>query len=224
MIKKYIMIISAILVMLMFTSTSSASVLFSKISIYERIQEKSIFKKALEKITKTVAQKGSIVQVDSDENDEDLEDADAPNQDVLLPETIDVVGEVTPDNGNEPVIEEDELEDTPTIDVDGEEGVTLNDEITVDTNGEVGTTGVTTVDQDGTEGITLKRIIEIFTEKNGMSGTVLQKVVERTFAPGTTESDGVAENVVDTVVVVEGSAGVSASSYTSNNVVVSDND
>ena len=51
MIKKYMILICAILVIIIFTSTSNASFLFSKGGIYERFQERLAFKKILDRIS-----------------------------------------------------------------------------------------------------------------------------------------------------------------------------
>ena len=211
MIKKYVLVPAVLLIILLFTSTSTASLLSSKQSIYERFQENSVFGNLLEKISQIVSYNDNNMAIEADSDDEDdLMDSDGPEEDVLLPEeTVNVDGEITPDDGNELVVEDGDLGDNPTIDIDGKEGATLNDEVTVETDGE--------------EGRTLVRIIDIITENNEKIGAMLQKVVERTFAPGTTESEGVAENIVDTVVVVEGSE-VTAENSIVENVVVTVNE
>jgi len=178
MIKKYIILISAILVILMLASTSSASFLFSKGEIYERLQESSIFRNALDRVSQIISHDDSSV-------------------------SIDIIGEVTPDNRDAVVVEENDLGETTTVDVNGEEGATLNDVVIVDENGEEGATNEITVDEDGENGRTIERVIDIITENNVVIGTVLQRIIERTFAPGTTESSGVTENIVDNVVVTD---------------------
>lgn len=210
MIKKYVVIMSLILVILMFTSIGSASFLSSRTKIYERFQENSIFRKVLDRLTQSISQNSNIASINTGENDEDddLIDQDGPDEDVLLPDVIDVVGEVTPDNGDEVVTEEDDLGETPTIDINGPEGTTLNDE--------------PTVNQDGENGRTLERVIEIVTENNEIFGAMLEKVVERTFAPGTTESNGIAEAIIDTVVVVGESTGTAGSTIADNVVLTAD--
>ena len=219
MIKKYIMLISAIFVILILTSTGNASFLSLDGDATEESQENSIFKRVFERISQIISYKNSrISSNDEDAQNDDLTDPDVLEEDLLLQETIDVIGEITPDNGNEEVTEQENLDGNPTIDIDGEEGTTLNDELIIDEDGEVGVTDIITLDQDGTEGRTLERIIEIFTENK----KDIEKIVERTFALGTTMSEGIAENIVDTVVVVGESVGV-VESYISNNVVVTDN-
>lgn len=217
MIKKYVTILAILLAILMFTSTSTASFLSLKGKIYERLQENSAFKKVLERISQIVSYNDNIASTDADKDDEDEEDDDLMDtddpleEDILLPKIWNLVGEKTPDDGNEPV---DDSEETAVIDVqDDKDETTQQDELTVDLdgnkeaiNGEAIDKGEWTVEHDG-EGGTLDRFVKIFTERNVKLGAMLQRVVERTFAPGTTESDGVAENIVDTVVVAGGSLG-----------------
>jgi len=212
MMKKYVILLSAILVILMFASTSSASFSFLNSGICERLQENPVFRNVLLRISQIVAN-----------SDNDLMNSDGQTENVILQETTDVDGEITPDNGNEVVIEEDDAGETPTIDIDGEEGATLNEEQTVVENGEVGTTGNITVEIDGEYGRTIERVIEIITENTVNVGTILQRVVDRIYAPGTTESDGIAENVVDTVVVVGGSGGASDNNIADTVVVTTNN-
>ena len=172
MIKKYVMIIAMLLTILIFTSTSTASFLFSKGKVYELLPENSPLK---------------IMSNDADDEDDDLVDPEGPEEDVPLPKIWNMVGEITPDDGNEPV---DDLEETTTIDADGEVGAT-QDEWVVDSDGGEGaaSNGITidegewTVDHDG-EGGTLERFV------NGIS------------SPG---SGGSAENnKVDVVVLTDG--------------------
>jgi len=202
MIKKYMILISAVLVIAIFTSTSSASLLSTKARLYEILQENTTFRRIVERISQITTSVEDSISNDADE-DIDIPESEGPEEDVLLPETIDVDGEITPDNGDEVVVEEDDSEENPTVDTNGEEGTTLNDEPTIDENGEVEATNDITVEEDGEEGRTIDRIIEVVTETNTVFGDVLQRIVERTYAPGTTESNGSAENIVDNVVVTD---------------------
>ncbi len=219
MIKKYVMLISAILVILMFTSTSSALFLFSEGKIYERLPENSLLKNILDRLSQVASDRTDSMSIDTDDDEEDEDDEeyddddpeDSLEEDVLLPETIDIVGEITPDDGNEPV---DDLEETTTIDSDGEVGATQG-EWTVDSDGDDGAAsneitideGEWTVDHDG-EGGTLERFVKIVTELNGKLGAMLERVIERTVAtdengissPG---PDGSAENNKVDVVVTD---------------------
>lgn len=210
MIKKYILVLAVLLIILLLTPTTTASLLSSKSKIFEILQENSAFGKLFGRISQFVFYK-------DDNNDEPM-NPDGPKDDVHLPKIID--GEVTPDDGNETVEYKDDFEDSPNMDTNGKEGATLNNESKVI---EDGVANETTVEKDGEKGKTLERVIEIITEYNGKLGTMLQRVVERTFAPGTTESDKVAENIVDTVVVV-GESDVSAENNISNNVILTDGD
>lgn len=208
MIKRYLLVVSVFLVIILFTSTSTASIVSSRQRILQRFQQNSVFTKILEKLSQIASSNDNSISTDSDEDeDDDIMEEDGPEENILLPKIWNMVGEITPDDGDDPVVEENDLGETPTIDIDGEEGAYLNDEPTIDINGE--------------NGRTIDRVIEIITECNEKFESVLEKVVERTFAPGTTESDGVAENIVDTV-VVEGSGGPSESNIV-DNVVLTDN-
>ena len=221
MIKRYVMLISAILVILMFTSTSSASFLFYEEKIYERLPENSPLRKILDRFSQViVSNNDNSVSIYDENDDEDYDvkyddgehDADdlgdGPIEDILLPNVLEEGFYWTPDGGNEPVVEEDNLGTPPTIDIDGEEGTTLNEDPIIDEDGEIGRT--------------LYRVIEVITEINVKIGPMLEKIVEHTYAPGTTESDGVAENIVDTVVVA-GEPGGTAENNIVDNVVVTDN-
>ena len=171
MIKKYIILISAILVIGIFTSTSSASLLSTKAGLFERLQESTIFRKIVERLSQVTTNIENSISNDADE-DNDIPESDGPEEDVLMPEKIDVDGEVTPDNGNEVATEENDPGETPTVDTNGEEGATLNDEVTVDENGEVGTANNITVEQDGETGRTLERVIEIVKEHSVIIGAM----------------------------------------------------
>jgi len=206
MIKKYIISIIAFLIIIMFTLNSTASIFSSNEGIYKKVQQISSVRKIIERISQIISYNDNSVSIGTE--DDDLIDSDSPGEDVLLPDIIDVVGEITPDNGNELVIDEDTLEDSPTIDMDGEEGAMLNEEPVIDEDGEIGRT--------------FTRIIEILTEVNGGVGTMLEQIVEHTYASGTIESNGVVENIVDTVVVVGGSGGTAENNVV-DNVVVTDN-
>jgi len=208
MIKKYLMLISIIFVIALFTSTSSASYLFLKGEIYEKLKEKSTFRNALERIPNIISKVEKIELIDSDESDEDndLIELDSPKKEPvyteILKETIDIIGELTPDNGNEAVVEENYLGETTTVDINGEEGTTLNDAVIVDENEKVEDTSKITVEKDGQTGRILEKVIEI-TQSNVVIGKLLQTVVEHTtYASGTTDSSGIVENIVDNVVVI----------------------
>ncbi len=209
MIKKYILFVTAYIILIMFSSTTTASILTSNEGIYGRLQQISSFKNFIDRISQIIKYNHNSVSINNDENveGEDLIDSDGPEEDVLLPNIVDVVGEITPDNEDEPVVEEDNLEMPPTIDIDGEEGATLNEDPIIDEEGEIGRT--------------LDRVIEVITEINVKIGSMLEKIVEHTYASGTTESDGIVENIVDTVVVV-GESGGTAENIIADNVVVTD--
>jgi len=232
MIKKYTLLITAILVILMFTSTSTASFLFSEGIFYERLPENSPLKPILDRLYQVAYNNDDDVALDADGEDDETDDEDdgeeddgeyddeidpddGPEEDVLLPKIWNMVGEKTPDDGNELV---DDSEETTTIDSDCEVGAT-QDEWTVDLDGDGGAASneITTSDyiaegewtvEAGTTTVKLERFVKIVTELNGNLGAFLQRVIERTVAtdengissPG---SGGSAENnIVD--VVVEG--------------------
>ena len=162
---------------------------------------------------------GDDCEYDDGEHDDEI-DPDGPNKkgvDNLLPKIWEVGFYWTPDGGNEPVVEPSNTIDTPDGYEDGvssgdgtidyPDGAT-QDEWTVDSDGDEGATNeIITIDEDGTEDVTIEQLIEVTTSCNVEIGTMLQRVVEHTYAPGTTESTGVAENIVDTVVVAGGSVG-----------------
>ena len=210
MIKKYVILISAILAIAIFISTSSASILSTREKMLERIHENAFLNRAYER----------ILQISS--NNDNSVDSGSSREGNSLQETIDIDGNVTPDNGNKVVVEENDLGDNTTIDINGKEGTTLNDKPIVDENGEVGITNGIIVKEEGENGNTIDKIIEIVTEHNVVLGTALQRVVEHTFAPGTTESVGVSENIVDTVMVV-GDSGGTAENNIVHNVVLTAN-
>jgi len=223
MIKKYVMIVSAILVIFMFTSTSSASFLFSKGKIYEMLSENSPLKNILNRLNRVVynSDDASLDEEDDETNDEDdgeyddgmhdeeiePDGPDKKGEDNLLPKVLEEGFYWTPDDGNEIVVEENTLEETSTIDVDGKEETTLEDK--------------PTVDETGKEDTTLERVIEIIKENNRKIGDMLQRVVEHTYAPGTT-SGGTSENIVENVVVAGETIGISKS-IKEDVVVVTDN-
>jgi len=163
MIKKYVMIIAMLLAILIFTSTSTASFLFPEGKIYERLPENSPLRNILDRFSQIASDGKDSMSIDT--NDEYYDDTkDGLEKDGRLPKIWNMVGEITTDGGNEPV---DDLEDTSTVDSDGEDGL-IQDTWTVDSNGEEGTTdekimaeeegadGATrdewTVDSDGDEG------------------------------------------------------------------------
>jgi len=219
MIKKYVMIIAVLLVILMFTSTSTASFLSSKGTIYERLPENSPLKNILDRFSQVISNNNDIVSNDADEDDSEEEDdeyddeyddeidPDDPNDAGLLPKIWDMVGEKTPYEGNY-IDEGDDENITNTIDHpdDDDDGVVV-DNGTVNPDKDVNTTNGLTIDE-GEWTVKLERFVEIVMERNVKLGGMLQRVVEHTFAPGTTaESDGTAENDVVGVVVEGGSVG-----------------
>jgi len=210
------------LVVVFCVSTSTASLLSARERIYERFQEHAAFRIALERMSQISTQNGNIIILD-DAEDDDLIDSDEPDEDVLLPETINVVGEITPDNGDDVVVEEDELDEASTIDIDGLEGANLQDEQIVDENGELEVISEVTVDRDGETGRTIDRIIEIIAESNGQFGTMLQRVVKHTYASGTERSLGGAKADIAGHVVVGSASGISKNQKASV-VVVTAND
>ena len=205
-----------LLVILMFTSTSTASFLFPMGKIYEMLPENSPLKNILDRLSQVISNNNDIVSNDADEEDDDetddedddMMDTDDPlEEDVLLPETIDIVGEITPHEGN--YIDEDDDENiTNTIDhPDGDGDVNATNGLTVD---------------EGVWTVKLERFVEIVMERNVQLGGMLQRVVERIFAPGTTESDGTAENDIVDVVVEGGSVGTPGGDIADDVVVTDD--
>ena len=192
MIKKYVMIIAVLLVILMFTSTSTASFLFFKGKIYERLPENSPLKNILDRFSQVISNNNDIVSNDADEDDSEEEDdgeyddevdPDGPKEDGLLPKIWDMVGEKTPYEGN--YIDEDDDENTTnTIDhPDGDDDGVVGGNGTVNPDGDVNATNGLMIDE-GVWTVKLERVVEIVTELNGVA--LLQRVVERIFAPGTT--------------------------------------
>ena len=65
MIKKYIMLLSAIFVVLILTSTSNASLLSLDGDVSEGFQENSIFKRVFERISQIISYKNSRISSDN---------------------------------------------------------------------------------------------------------------------------------------------------------------
>lgn len=200
MIKKYVMLISAILVILMFTSTSSASFLFSKGNIYERLPENSPLKNIVDRFSQViVSNNDNSVSIDDDEDDGEYDDGEHddeidpndPKEEGLLPEILEKNVYITPDGGDEPVIDSEE---TTTIDSDGIAGAT-QEEWTVEAKPMM---------------VKLERFVKIVTELNGNFGALLQRVIERTVATDenaiSSPGSGVSaeNNIVDNIVVTDG--------------------
>ncbi len=187
------MIIAMLLTILMFTSTSTASFLFSEGIFYDRLPENSPFKTMLDRFYQVAYNNDDDVALDADEEDDETDDEDdgeyddeidsddGPEEDVLLPKIWDIVGEITPYKGN--YVDVDDSEETTTIDLDGEVGAT-QDEVTVDSDGDE---GEWTVDHDG-EGETLERFVKIVTELNVKLEAMLERVIKRTVA---TDENGI---------------------------------
>jgi len=219
MIKKYVLLLSVIFVIIMCTSTSTASLLFSRVKIYERLSENSPLHKILDRYSQgIVSNHDNSVSTDNDieyddgehDDERDSDNPDKKGEDVLLPNVLEEDFYWTPDGGNEPV---DTSEETTTIDINGEVEAT-QDEVTVDSDGDEGAAGnEITIDEsewtvdEGTNTVKHERVVKIVTEINGKLGTLLQRVIERTVA---TDEDGIsspgsggsAENtIVDNIVL-----------------------
>jgi len=149
MIKKYAMIIAVLLVILMFTSTSSASFLFSKGNVYERLPENSPLKNILDRFSQViVSNNDNSVSIDDDKEDDETDDEDdgeyddgehddeidpdGPKEDGLLPKIWEKNVYITPDGGDEPVLDSEE---TTTIESDGSIAGATQEEWTVDSDG-----------------------------------------------------------------------------------------
>jgi len=170
MIKKYVVLISAILVILMFTSTSTASFLFSEGKIYERPPENSPLKNILDRFYQIASDKKDSMSIDTNDEYYDGNDVDdgehdeidpvGPDKkgvDNLLPNVLEEGFYWTPDDGNEEASVGDGTIDYP----DGEannEVMTIDEcdesqcEWIVDSNGEEGTiNGNIITDADSTD-------------------------------------------------------------------------
>ncbi|MCJ2534161.1 MAG: hypothetical protein LN364_02885 [Candidatus Thermoplasmatota archaeon] len=215
MIKKYAMIIAVLLVILMFTSTSTASFLFSEGKIYEGLPENSPLKTMLDRLYQVASNNDDDVALDVEEDDEtddeddgeyddEMDPDDSPEEDVRLPKIWNMVGEITPYEGNY-TDEGDDENITNTIDhPDGDDDGVVWNNVTVNPDKDVNATNGLTIDE-GEWTVKLERFVKIVTELDGDLGTLLQRVVERTFATGTTDSGGTVENdVVDDIVLTDG--------------------
>ena len=261
------MIVAVMLVILIFISTSTASVV-SYGERYEMLQAKLQGNPVTKSIYYTLSQKlfqvssgGDGVPDDGDyddgndgddgdyddgndgddgDYDDGKHDGDNPDdgskEDVLLPKIWEPGVNITLDDGNESADEASNTIDYPegdgggvvwnngTVDSDEGNGAASNGTTTVD-EGEWTVKNEWTVKYDGEAGI-LERIIEVFdgvNNGNGNVGTVLKTVVERTYASGTTKSDGTAENNVVGVVVEGGSGGPSGANIAENVVITNTN-
>ena len=222
MIKKYVMIIAVLLVLLMFTSTSTATFL-TRGTIYERLAGNPAFERILDRLSQVTSNNNDIVSNDADEDDEEYDDGEyddgndeeyddemdpdgGPEEDELLPKIWEVGFYWTPPNdGNDEAPSGDGTIDYP--DGEANNGTTTDEcEWTVDPARER----------------FVKKIMDIVPD--GKLEAMLQIVVERTFALGTTDSDGIAENDVVGVVVEGGSIGTPRADIANNVVVVADGD
>ena len=205
MIKKYVMIIAVLLVILMFTSTSTASFLSTKGKIYERLPENSAFKRILDKLFQIASNNDDGVLIDTDEDDGEEEDdgeyddeidPDGPKDGGLLPKIWDMVGEKTPDDGNESVDDSEEtlntidppdgdddgvVWDNGTVDPDGDDDGVVWDNGTANPDGDVNATNGLTIDEgewtveNETPTVKLEWFVKIVMEHNGNLGAMLQK-------------------------------------------------
>ena len=217
--KPSLMIISVFFFLfLLCIATSTAALTTSNEKVYSRLRQHSMFYRALSMLSNPDTCIDSPLSNEADV-DIDLPDSD-PLDDVLLPETISVEGPVTSDNGNEPVTSSydssDDSADSPTVDVDGPEGQTLQDSWTIDEPG-VDEVVSNVVEENGDKGVTLVRVIDNFVECNRF-GDMLKNVVERIYAPGTGPG-GTATPVVSNV-VVQGDPTGTVKQDTNNVVIV----
>ena len=187
MIKKYVMLISAILVILMFTSTSTASFLFSEGKIYEQLPENSPLRNILDRFSQViVSNNDNSMLIDDDKEEDETDDEDdgeyddgehddeidhsSPDKkgvDTLLPNVLEEGFYWTPDGGNEPVVEPSNTIDNPDGYEDGSssgdgiidypDGETNNEMMTIDEDGE--SPCKWTVDSNGEEGTINDNII-----------------------------------------------------------------
>lgn len=197
MVKKYMAIVGVLLVIILFTSTSTASFSSLQEKIFERLQENLFFRNISENILQ-------IAYNNEDDIDPEL-DQDGMTEDERLPKIWDLIGEKTPDDSDEEVVDNCYIENNYTMDINNTD---INDNFIIDQNGKAGTNGEIIVEKDGEVGRTLEKIIEIISENNEKLGTIIGKIVEHTYAPGTTESNGIAENIVNNVVIEGGSIGI----------------
>lgn len=250
MIKKYAMIIAVLLVILMFTSTSSASFLFSEGKIYEGLPENSLLKTMLDRLYQVAYNNDDDdddddVALDVDEDDEtddeddgeyddEMDPDDGPEEDVLLPNVLEEGFYWTPDNENKSV---NDSEDTSnTIDhPDGDDGGVVWGNETVDSDGNEGTaSNETTIPDYIDEGKwTVEQFVEIVTERNVKLGALLERVIECTvatdengFFSGTNwikgEAVGTVKNgIVGHVITTDGEGGTAENNVV-DNVVLTD--
>jgi hypothetical protein len=208
MIKKYVMIVAVLLVILMFTSTSTASFGSYEGNVYEMLREKfqkdSAIKNMFDKLSQVISDQKDSMSIDTDDEDDEDDDGndgeyddgehdgdpDDQKEDGLLPKIWVLDGEKTPHEGNY-TDEGDDENITNTIDHPSGDGVVVWDNGTVNPDGNVNATnGITigegewTVEHDG-EGGTLERFVEIVMECDEKLGALLQWVID-----GSTDGNG----------------------------------
>ena len=202
--KPSLMIISVFFFLfLLCIATSTAELTTSNEKVYSRLRQHSMFYRALSMLSNPDTCIDSPLSNEADV-DIDLPDSD-PLDDVLLPETISVEGPVTSDNGNEPVTPSYDSSydsaDSPTVDVDGPEGQTLQDSPwTVDEPGVDEVVSNVVVVDNGETDIRINKVVENFISCNGEIGTLFKPIIERIYASGTGPG-GTATSVVSNVVV-----------------------
>ena len=196
--KPSLMIISVFFFLfLLCVATSTAALTTSNEKVYSRLRQHSMFYRALTMLSN--AYTDSTQSIEADEND----DVPVPDQieDVLLPETNNVDGVVTPDDGNAPVNPSDDSADSPNIDVDGTQGQTLQDSLwTVDEPGVDEVASDVVVVDNGETDIRINKVVENFISCNGEIGTLFKPIIERIYASGTGPG-GTATPVVSNVVL-----------------------
>lgn len=202
MIKKYVIVLAILLAILMFTSTSSASFLFSKGEIYEMLPENSLLKNILDRFSQVVVSNNdNSVSIDEDiEDDEDDDeyddgehddeiDPDGPDKkgvDALLPNVLEEGFYWTPDGGNETVVEPLNTIDNP----DGYEDEVSSGDGAIDHPDGEANNEVMTIDEGGES--QCKWVVD----SNGEEGTINDNI--------TTDADGTDEATQDEWTVDEG--------------------
>lgn len=209
--KKIVVLISILLTLSIFITSSSASLLFSDTKIYKNLPENSKLRQIFDLIEKSKSKIYNDNQLNSTSDTSYIDGENTANEDSIINTT----------------------QDANIIELNGTIGVEEN-LVTINENGEGGQTiSENTTDKDGKVGQVLKKIIEIITEQNGKVGELLQKVVFRSYASskepnaegiiidGDGNSGGIATTDISNV-VVEGDGGTATQDIANVVVVTSD--